>query len=868
MDFTKWIQFLGQGAPLVLGLIQTAIAVMDRVDKERNKNMSSVVKKAFYKTLEKEEYQDFKETIDNVRQYQKESVDFMKEILDGDMDMTRFLSIRAGAEENFPNPENAGADEALIQEFYEDFCEELSNNEMVQGRIMGAEITGIYDCFRRATPGELMKKAAKQIEAAADNIKFDELLQTTGDWEEIVERAWSEYICIVGEGGMGKTVQLVHIARMLLNNVAESKVIPLYINLGTCGEASLYQTIYNLYFNDREPQNGYDITWFNGILCDMEKKYPDVKFVLLLDAINEFGMERVNEIINHNAGTGLLNLNKVAVIASSRYCVEGFTQIPCKALTEERIQKYCEAKDIAVNLEHAGKMLSLPFMLSLLTKVSREEQKAVQNKAALMALYCKTFLPKNRGENHAKIKAVLDLYLPLTALELFKAGGCEQLDFQEIRKAFFAAQGHLNTRNYEELFEDAEYGYQKVEWVGEVKQDGFFDIMKSTLGLWYKAEKIYKWKHEIFRDWFVAKGIRLTYEQTGDERGLECLAGKMDNCNDLVYRYPYLQPAEFLYEMFQDSEAEQNQDALAEQIAKNEAFRRCMLWLDCLYDAIENKAKTSKLAAILLDYYEEHWEDTLECCHAVRSASYMLIQGKETPETTERARKNLLRCEGLLQNLPQGEDIDKELGTIYGNLGGCCLAERRITADSAEKRRCAAEAKEFYEKGKEIRDKYQTVEGEYWKEQLAFSYTCIGTACFYQADLEGAIECHKKAYDLRKAIASSRTLISITRLTGSILIQAEKNGNLEDDMETIIAYINEGIEYVKKFYTAGELKSLTEKLTFLLELLSQNPALKETYKTETENLVNAIKEVYAGMYFMEDRAALQKLLALTGETEE
>lgn len=326
---------------------------------------------------------------------------------------------------------------------------------------------------------------------------------------------------LVGEGGCGKTTALLKAWKDLLTpeNLPKYKMIPVFIPLNEANSAKEDN------FIDNYTQEHY------GFQINEAPKYlNNYQILLLLDGFNEITI-RVNGIITEFKKLSLTRKIKVVLTSrydfSSTYMLEGFMPYCIQLLEPDVIREYLQKHNVT-GLKVPYDLLTTPMMLTLFTNTNLMKQRISnricgnlpfhENKTKGELIYnfmlCQVGKAFDTGRPENAYIAYIALFVvsPYIAYVIERQGSFSFAQKQMIgliRKALVSFKKETFTFLFDsDLASLAVFGsFPDDAWQGLPNSIAAF--LKNTLALILDEGENSSFRHQYFRDYFVASYIIL-----------------------------------------------------------------------------------------------------------------------------------------------------------------------------------------------------------------------------------------------------------------------------------------------------------------------------------------------------------------------
>ena len=677
------------------------------------------------------------------------------------------------------------------------------------------------------------------------------------------ELSLSRHIYLSAKSGGGKSTYLYAIWEKYLN---EGKYIPIYVSLSDI--RSIKKFVVNSYLFHQGIDN---FEWLKYAFA--ESKY---NIIFLLDGYNEISDaadKKLKEEIED-----ILGIKNVTVIVTSRNPIFPFTEgtmseIKLCDLEREQIKAFLGGNEDDLPTRNYEGMLTNPFMLEVCIETFSGKKGCYKNinEISLAEIFEKYI---DKQITNFKLSSIDQIYikviLPLVAMKLDeripprKTGIVEKIqkdskkyNWHAFKQAFKEAQSNCST--YDDLMDfdkDKNEDYT-MSYPDQIKKEvrGATRLVNRcvSLELFGPDSKVGKkiiWDHELYRDYFVAKGYAIYCAYNEDNE--DCVYNLAKQIN---YRYP--EPEEDLMnpmvdeitrgfhirkvQMFIDMVEEHidsNVDLKTNGIIKmkeSPVYRRLTRDAALVYEDLDDY-KMIEAADLSYQYYYEDIDmyDTesqydypdrdrryADAAYSFSSLGYnwghrIVPQGKK--EEYLKKQKNALDISGrmfenlikkksyVLDNLTVRLDMSKRLGNLaayYSTMSGF--------ASGKEKRELLEECKKIHEENLEERIKTKEIicsrreSTEMIDKNIAQSYTGVATADFKLGNYREAIEGNKKAKDSWPKKNYSYIFTSYRNIIGAYGKLKKQNKLMENEIEDVLSLIEYAFRYanqkdIDKFY--------------------------------------------------------------------
>lgn len=388
---------------------------------------------------------------------------------------------------------------------------------------------------------------------------------------------------IQSTSGSGKTSSLVYTCKKLMK---DNNIIPIFIRARDIN-ADLSKPIGVFLYRSIAPIMDFAVTIDNIVeiflgslgqyLNDYEKK-----MVLIIDGCNESSQDCLKDLSN------FVQLPNTMIIISSRSKLNNaelnnFRKISVCELSENKVIKYLNDKEITLNNNFDSKNLRLPIYLKMFAQMAVNNNNInVDSRAEIIDLWIKN---KENILEKPEEKFILNTYLPLLSMVIYRNRNYEKHKEMTIGEEEFIKNvqqvTELLSNEAIKLYVTARQSYN-TNFLSEKDSIDYINILKESainkLGFlqYLDDDKYLGWTHETYRDWFIAKGyylIRKLSKKTFDEYFEDFIKnkfvyGEYSNRQD----YPTLSIAIYLAELLKDNILVNDTNILFEIFLRNIAF--------------------------------------------------------------------------------------------------------------------------------------------------------------------------------------------------------------------------------------------------------------------------------------------------------
>ena len=439
--------------------------------------------------------------------------------------------------------------------------------------------------------------------------------------KHVKDPSLTRHIYLSATSGSGKSTCIYNLWEALLDE--NSKLIPIYVPLNEVSE-SINEYIYKQYL---KPSGIKHFDWLNSDL-----KKSSYHIVMLLDGYNELMSNNTNRIDSDIYD--ILNMERVTVIITSRDPNKELKKIGTKLklcpLSKTQISGFLGGnKEILEKSTYDG-VLTNPFMLEICIKTyaGNVTDRLSSISQVSMEMMLKDYVTHQIKEDYlSNINRIyLNVILPLVTMRLDGQKKSKEVGrdlkyyrWDDFNKAVKYVQKRLN--RYERSMHYCIWNrHEDIDCsVDAIKKKDDLVISLVTVGKELeifssesKNGKSVKWDHEIYRDYFVARGYALyALAHKDSENCIYNLAKQVnyrfpepENCVDETLRGYHVQKAQMFIDMV-DAKLS-NHDEFDEEDFKNlkktATYRRLVRDVAFIYEDL-NDIKMGEATDLCLKYY-------------------------------------------------------------------------------------------------------------------------------------------------------------------------------------------------------------------------------------------------------------------------
>ncbi len=714
----------------------------------------------------------------------------------------------------------------------------------------------------------------------------------------VKDKSTNRHIFISGTSGSGKSTYLYGIWKEFLS---VNYYIPIYVPLYQVNK-SIKKYIVGKYFPDASVRR------FNWIKEKGFNKTP-YHIILLLDGYNE--LDGKSKTINSKflqEINDFIDTNKITVIITSRNpelkLDKEITRFKICQLSDNQITRFLGGNDEFLDASWYKGLLDNPFMVEKCIQTFSDENGGISSVAeSSMGKILKMYFDKQMGRDNPYVNGIkvsvinrimIDIILPIAAMildrkDIDKEIGKDEkkLEWGKFSDAVKAA--YLEIGKYEKNIQFCiakDPGYkQYLTKIKELEEEGSLaaELLETGRELeifndWSERGLEVIWDHEIYRDYFVARGYALySSKHQNAEDNLNYLGMQIN------YRYPepgsentkvsetirkyHVRKAQMFIDMVDARRSDYREFSTFkfEELRNTAVYRRLVRDVAMIYEDMKD-SKMFSAAELGLGYYTKNLStyDSLsdydinydeierryaDAAYSISSLAYNfthnrpLIKGKEEEYRKEsltylgKAKDALKIADAIFKDL---KDETKEILTVRddmlkcrGNKAAYFIGMYKFADDESEKKRYIMSAKRLHEKNKRERIKIKDAiikdggNTEQIQKDIASSYNGIATCLYYMGEYEKAIRIHRKAVAERPNNDSSGICTSYRNMIGCY---AKMENYSLQAAKKILKLINETLDLVYKENNYTDYRRLKSNILKIMDSLKgeQNPVTHES----------------------------------------
>ena len=712
--------------------------------------------------------------------------------------------------------------------------------------------------------------------------------------EHVKDASIARHIYLSGTSGSGKSTCIYDLWEQLLDD--NNKYIPIYVPFSAVtGSVNEYITDHYLAFAG--------IDDFNWLKKDLKKSAYYI--VMLLDGYNELTEEN-NAKLDKEISV-ILNMERVTVVISSRDPKKEFeksmTRLKMCPLSKMQISRFLGGnKEILDKRVYEG-VLTNPFMLEICIKTyaGNVSEKLSSIGQVSMEMMLQEYITKQIKEDYlSNINRIyLNVILPLVTMKLDRRKKEEEISedskfykWDDFNKAVKSVQKGLNM--YERSIHYCIWNkHDNVDCsIDTIKKKSDLATSIVTVGTELeifnhvsKNGKIVKWDHEIYRDYFAARGYVLYALAHKDSEN--CIYKLAEQVN---YRYPepedsvdeairgyHVQKVQMFIDMV-DAKLSNHDEFIEDdfkKLKKTATYRRLVRDVAFIYEDL-NDIKMGEATDLCMKYYsnklkiyDRHSKHDYkskmrryaDAAYSLSGLAFNYTHLKPVEDDPVKEKEYLNKAKDALQlsesifkildsSIKKNSTVSDDMIKYNGNCAAYNLAMYRIEKD----KKYVSEALKAHTDNLNLRLAIRKKNGE-TKEimnNIAVSYSGIATCNYYLGEYDEAIKNHSLAIDVRTKINRqnkkdkdknnyiSRIYNSYRRIVGCF---AEIKEYTPDNALLALEWIIKTLNYANDNNTLQDYEKMSGEIKCIMQRIPLSVKQSETYiqsKMEIDSLMEKI----------------------------
>ena len=710
--------------------------------------------------------------------------------------------------------------------------------------------------------------------------------------EHVNDASVKRHIYLSGAAGSGKSTCLYDIWEKYLDN--NNKYIPIYIPLFEVKESLKTYIVYRYL----KPAGINDFEWLYRYL--EESSYH---IVMLLDGYNETMDDNTGQI-DREIGD-ILCMEGVTAIISSRdsrmNLSQNITRLKLCPLTRAQVLSLLGGnKAVLLNYNYDG-VLTNPFMLETCIRYDAGDifEKKPNISQVPIEITLHNYIQKQIRENGFSLlnQIHISVILPLVAMKLDRREMNEEIlqdlkvfSWEKFSKTVRSIQKSINTYwNSIGYYIGDRPGY--AEYIDNIKNNPNLAIELVSLGKklelfsrWDSKGVGIIWDHEIYRDYFTARGYALYASAHKDSE--DCIYNLARQVN---YRFPepkdgtnrairesHVQKAQMFIDMVDarlSDHIEFNEENIT-KLKKTSTYRRLVRDVAFIYEDMNDK-KALAATDLCLKYYSDDpkkydWNSKYDYVSEMRryaDAAFTLsalaynyihfnytgISRNEAKLYFDEAWYVLKRSESIFNKLNSETKmiptVRDDLIKFNGNCAAYYIVKFRIENEKAYIKEALKLHKDNVALRNEIkkeleRENSTDIELEYITNGIAGSYIGIATCYYYLHDFNDAIKNCSIAIDIRKDInrfSNARSIFAAYRRI--IRCFAEMDKYTPNDYRNAIEWIAKALNYANSNSILLRFEIMSDDIEKILNRIPVSLKHEETYSKYEKEIESLMLEI-------------------------
>lgn len=556
----------------------------------------------------------------------------------------------------------------------------------------------------------------------------------------LAEKYYSEpanYIVEAG-GGYGKSTSLKYLANIsFVREIQGKKNMAIYIPMGELNFRKIQPGIFWDYLKQFFSHEVTEKALVDMILNTKE----NIHYLFLLDGLNEMYNYEINgQTVMDYVCNDILRLMKcenVNIIISTRSAeilpekVKRFFKVlVLQPLSNEVVSDCLGLENLMEIPGHIREMLKNPMLLTIFKKIYNwipEQAFAIDNKYELFELYIKQELELHTHETYSDHLSVVRKYVIEKVLPLIAFHVENNLMREE----------NNNEKNMTDLLKEVCLNNCALK---DIDLKVVQDVIKSLEIL----DTNLNFRHEMFRDFFAAKGfVQMGQDGYIEEMVvfLERLTGWLEyknNQRDIPRRTRFLDLADFIYAVFKADLAK----AMSSFGIQSEERRLCLAEkfyqeLAGVYDDLSNGEEAARIGWIALDYLkisEQYFSPFI----TAQKYSFLYYAVKWDKNEKEKCYNVIVHAKKILDQIDQSYhdwNYHEVYGKVLSNIGSYYYklgSERQELGDQEKANDMFHEAEMWHRESLDYRKEYCSA------SMQAASFRTLMSDAFKQQDYERA----------------------------------------------------------------------------------------------------------------------------------
>ncbi len=679
----------------------------------------------------------------------------------------------------------------------------------------------------------------------------------------IEDKKITRHIYLSGESGCGKSTCIYYLWKEYLGDEA---VIPVYVPLYKLRK-SITSYIVSRYTN---LESSVDFDKFKKLLLKMSRQ-----IVLFLDGYNELAAN-INDEVQEEIKK-FFCIDQVTVIITSTdegmTLKEDITELRMCCLSNSQIKNFLGGYREYLPEKHYEGMLTNPFMLEKVIESFGDQKEKFDSifqisKAKVLRKYINNQM--NNIELRPEDKIGLNVVLPLVSMKMdekIHSGNTALVDPKQYGIVAFESAAEAvreDLKTYSALIrKESGTRFGGIDYTSKVL--GIEDWVKWLCDAG-KALEIFNqdsdisievaWDHEIYRDYYIAKGYAIYCTYNEDVEDCVHNLAKQINCG---YRDPVSGESEVKpsvrehlvskVQMFIDmvDESSEGYNNRLKELNESVVYRRLTRDTALIYEDMDvfNMVAASELSlrhyrdvqAICKAESQYDYEDKdrrmVEAAFSISELAYIFmhekVPGEDKRKYLEYARENLARADDVFCELEKkGSKIlkDRTVRNYWlinqGNHAAYLFAEAKIAGDEKKKNENFEKALVIHLSNLKERESIRAeINGEEGNDSeircsIAKSYIGIATAYYKMGKYKESIENNKKAVEISPD--HNDQIRGCRNIGGNYSAMREYE---KEDLSEAVRWIGEGIRLVKEYRAYSYYSDLKKNLLKITASLSE-----------------------------------------------